>query len=108
MKPLEKVYWLRLGLGVVAALICTAYAFAAGLVPHNPPLDFPTDYRVFFNSLSIALVTYLVSYYAIKAKFLSQVEKPQKLMTTGIGIYFLGWIVVWVLLYTIIAGPPTI
>jgi hypothetical protein len=32
------------------------------------------------------------------------VQKPQKLLTAGIGIYFLSWIVFWTLLYTILAG----
>jgi hypothetical protein len=29
------------------------------------------------------------------------VEKPQKLVSTGIGVYFMAWIVFWVLFYTI-------
>lgn len=57
----------------------------------------------FINGLFIGLVTYLISYYAIKLKFMSEVEKPRKLITTGIGIYLLSWMVFWVLLYTIIA-----
>jgi hypothetical protein len=109
MKPLEKIYWLRLGLGAVVALICVGYGVGAGIIPHNPPLEgFPTDFRIFFNSMSIALVIYLISYYGIKSKFINQVEKPQKLLTTGIGVYFLSWIVVWTLLYTLIAGSPTL
>jgi hypothetical protein len=35
------------------------------------------------------------------------VEKPQKIASTGIGIYFIAWLVFWVLFYTIIAGPPS-
>lgn len=57
----------------------------------------------FMNGLSITLIIYLVSYYVIKSKFVNQVEKPQKLMTTGIGIYFMSWIVFWVLFYTLLA-----
>lgn len=57
----------------------------------------------FFNSMSIALVVYIISYYIIKRRFMLKVEKPQKLATTGIGIYFISWLVFWVLLYTIIA-----
>jgi hypothetical protein len=54
----------------------------------------------FVDGISLALITYLVSYYAIKAKFKTQVQKQSKLFTTGIGIYVLAWIVFWVLLYT--------
>jgi hypothetical protein len=58
---------------------------------------------VFLNSLSIALVVYLVSYYPIKNRFLLKVEKPRKIATTGIGIYFISWLVFWSLLYTLMA-----
>ncbi|MEM3730355.1 MAG: hypothetical protein QW667_02465 [Candidatus Bathyarchaeia archaeon] len=101
MKTLEKVYWLRFALGIVAAIICVGYGIAAGKISSS---EF--DIRTFMNSLSIALIVYLISYYAIKSKFFLRVDNPQKLVTAGIGIYFLAWIVFWVLLYTIIAGPP--
>jgi len=55
------------------------------------------------NGISLALVTYLVSYYILKAKFVHQVEKPRKILTTGIGIFFLSWIIFWVLFYTLLA-----
>ena len=58
----------------------------------------------FTTGFSIALIIYLTSYYIIKLKFMNKVEKPRKLITTGIGIYFLSWIVFWALLYTIIAA----
>jgi hypothetical protein len=103
MRPLEKIYWLRLALGSFAALVCIIY----GLVTNTITSDFSQgfDFRSFFNGTSIALITYLFSYYIIKAKFGATVEKPQKIMTMGIGIYMLSWLVFWALLYTIIAGP---
>jgi len=101
MKPLQTVYWLRLGLGIIAALICTGYGLASGSIRNNA-----FTFSTLMNSMSIALITYLVSYYIIKRRFMLQVEKPQKLITMGIGIYFLAWIVLWILLYSIIAGPP--
>jgi hypothetical protein len=57
----------------------------------------------FFNSISIALIVYIVSYYIVKRIFSPKVEKPQKIATAGIGIYFLSWLVSWILLYTILA-----
>jgi hypothetical protein len=99
MKTLEIIYWARLALGITAALICTGYGVATNtIVKENP------TYTTLLNGLSIALVTYLISYYIIKSKFSLKVEKPQKLLTTGIGIYFISWIVFWVLLYTIVAA----
>jgi len=98
MKTLEIIYWLRLALGITAALMCTGYGLATNtIVKENP------TYTTLLNGMSIALVIYLISYYIIKSKFSLEVEKPQKLGTTGIGIYFISWIAFWTLLYTIIA-----
>jgi len=98
MKTLEIIYWLRLALGITAALICTGYGLTTNtIVKENP------TYTTLLNGVSIALVIYLISYYIIKSKFSLKVEKPQKLVTSGIGIYFISWIAFWTLLYTIIA-----
>lgn len=105
MKPLKLIYWLRLGLGIVAALICVGFGLATGAIPNvNQTGDFPMDVSVFMNGLSIAILFYLLSYYVIKLRFANRVEKPSKLMTTGIGIYLLSWIVLWVLLYTFLSA----
>ena len=92
VKPLQLIYWLRLGLGIVAALVCTGYAM----------VDTRGTISVFMNGAVIAMLIYLMSYYPIKNKFINKVEKPQKLLTTGIGIYFFSWLVFWILLYSII------
>lgn len=102
MKPLETVYWLRFGFGILAALVSLGVGLATNTVVNAPP--FPNS--AFFNSASLALVVYIVSYYLVKSKFALKVQKPQKLLTAGIGIYFLSWIVFWVLFYTLIAGAP--
>jgi hypothetical protein len=96
MKPLQTVYWLRLVFGFIAAIACLGYA----IVAYGTPL--PTDGQIglFFNSVSIAIIVYLLSYYAVKPKFKDKVTKISKLLTTGIGVYFLSWIVLYVLLYT--------
>jgi len=101
MKPLETIYWLRLALGITAALICVAYGLATGTISS---IDFTTN--TFLTGISFALIVYMISYYIIKFRFMNKVEKTQKLITTGIGIYFLAWIVLWILMYTIIAGSP--
>lgn len=62
----------------------------------------PENISTFFNGISIALIVYLLSYYIIKSKFKALVQKPQKLVTTGIGVYMLSWLVFWILLYTMI------
>ena len=94
MKPLEALYWLRFILGIVAALVCVGYEQAVGLIS--------TEFNlvILFNGISFALIVYILSYYVIKPKFILKVDKPQKVFTTGIGIYFLSWLVFWVLFYT--------
>ena len=98
MKPLVIIYWLRLLMGVIAAGISTAVT-----TMHDE-----ISYTVFMNGITIALAIYLVSYYLLKAKFGTQLEKKSKLMTQGIGVYFFTWIVFWVLTYSILKGPPPI
>jgi len=56
------------------------------------------------NGMSIAIIVYIVSYYIMKPRFALKVDKPRRIFTMGIGIYFLAWLVFWVLLYTMIAG----
>ena len=101
MTPLQKIYALRVLLGIVAAFLCVGYGIASGVIS-NTTFNFTT----LMNSLSIALVFYLITYHFIKRKFMLEVETPMKLVTTGIGMYFISWLVFWVLLYTLIAGPP--
>jgi hypothetical protein len=59
----------------------------------------------FFNSASIAIIVYIASYYVLKSRFGPKVSKPQKILTAGIGIYILAWLVIWALLYTLAAAP---
>jgi hypothetical protein len=97
MKPLELVYWIRFVTGVMAAVVCIVYVLALNGSP--TPNSLP-DTGVIFNSISLAIIVYVLSYYIVKAKFKDKVAKTQKLFTTGIGIYFLGWIVCYALFYT--------
>jgi len=102
MKPLEILYWLRVALGIAAAILCVAYGWATGTLSNTI-----FTFNIFLNGMTLAILTYIISYYLIKPRFLpKEPEKPQKIFTTGMGIYFLSWIVCWVLLYTIIVGPP--
>lgn len=95
MRPLVIIYWLRLVLGIIAAGISTALALVGDELSTT----------TFINGITTTLAIYLVSYYIIKAKFATKVEKQSKLMTQGIGVYFFTWLVFWILIYTIIRGP---
>jgi len=98
MKTLEALYWLRFILGVVAALICIGYGLATNTIVNGYAPN------VFMNGFALAIIVYMVSYWIIKPRLLLKVEKPQKILTTGMGIYFLSWLVFWTLFYTMIAA----
>jgi hypothetical protein len=101
MRPMQQVYALRIVLGIVAAFLCIGYGLATGTVDKVAS----SNITMLLNGMSIAIITYIVSYYVMRRHFALIVEKPQKIFTMGIGIYFLSWIVFWVLLFTIITGP---
>jgi hypothetical protein len=95
MRTLEKVYYLRFLTGVLAAVLSIGYV----LIVYGAPSS-ALDYGVLFNSLSLSIIVYVLSYYILKMKLKDKVAKVQKLFTTGIGIHFLAWIVFYVLFYT--------
>lgn len=94
MNPLVVIYWTRLALGIVAALISALVA----------TMQSASSLSTFMNGITIALLIYLISYYVLKAKFYNKVEKQSKIMTTGIGIYFISWIVFFILSYSILTA----
>ena len=98
MKPLENIYWTRVGLSIVTGGIS---AFVATLFESN-------SFNTFLNGVTIALAVYLISYYVLKAKFMNKVEKQSKIMTMGIFIYFIAWAVFFILFYSILVGPPIV
>ena len=93
MKPLNVIYWSRVGFGVLAALICVLLRIDKTTQP-------------LINGLSMGLIIYILTYYILKWRFMAKVEKPTKVFTTGIGAYFLTWIVCWVLFITPLIKPP--
>lgn len=100
MKPLRLVYWIRACLGVVIGGLCALYNFFG---PSSFP---PSDIADFLRGLSFALLFYLATYYIIKLKFFTKVEKPQKLVTMGIGVYLLAWIISWSLFVSLPLQAP--
>ena len=98
VKPLVLIYWTRVVLSIVAGAISAVVA----------TIQNETSLYSFVNGLTIALLIYLISYYALKAKFLSKVEKQSKIMTMGIFIYFISWVVFFILFYSILVGPPVV
>ncbi len=98
MRPLILIYWLRLALGLLAGLIS---AFVA-------TLSNAESFTAFLNGITTALVVYLLSYYILKAKFATKVEKQTKIMTMGIFMFFLAWAVFFVLFYSFLRPPVVV
>jgi hypothetical protein len=96
MKPSDSLYWIRASLGAVIGALSALYDYATGVPrPSN-------DLNDFFTGLAFALIFFIMTYYVLKLRYMDKVEKRSKLITTGIGTYFLLWIVVWVLVHTLI------
>ena len=100
MTPVVQLYCIRIVLGVIAAVLSALVAFLLGNV---------YDLSTLFNSFTVALAIYLISYYLFKAMFKTKIEKQSKILTTGIGMYFFCWIAFFVLIYSaiiIFSGAP--
>jgi hypothetical protein len=93
MTPLVRLYWIRVALGIVAAAISAVVAQLIGTL---------TDLTTLVNSITVALLIYFITYYILRATFKNKIEKPSKILSTGIGMYFFAWIAFFVLFYTII------
>jgi len=93
MNPLTVIYWTRFLLGAAAAALSALFT------------NFTADFNL-MNGVSIALLVYIVTYYVYKTMFVAKVEKASKIFTTGVGAYFLTWLVMWVLFYTLLNPPP--
>ena len=84
MKPLSVVYSIRVCLGIVVAAMCVLLKLDDLL-----------------TGVSLGIFFYLLTYYILKHFFVAKVEKPSKIMTMGIGAYFLTFAVVFGLLFTL-------
>ena len=94
MKTLNVIYCIRIGFAILAALVA---ALVVNLKAGNPLI----------NGITVGLAVYLLTYYLLKLRFINKVEKPTKILTMGIGAYFLTFIFCWVLFITPFLAPPT-
>ena len=106
MEVLAKIYWIRVALGAVAGLISTsAILLFQTIDPSASLLTLIGSINTLLNGITVALLIYLISYYVLKARYSSQIEKQSKIMSMGIFIYFFTWLIIWVLTLTAIVGP---
>ena len=89
---LDKVFWLRVGLGILAGFI-SAIIGSTMLHAHERA----------YTGLGIVIVLFIISYGIAKAlRVPLPLSDKRKLVMTGIGSYFLMFLVSWILVYTII------
>jgi hypothetical protein len=106
VEVLAKIYWIRVALGVIAGLVSTSViVLFQSLSPSTSLVALIGSFNTLLNGITIALLIYLISYYVLKAKFTSKIEKQSKIMSMGIFIYFFTWLIVWVLTLSAIIGP---
>jgi uncharacterized membrane protein YwzB len=96
MKPSTSLYWIRAVLGAVIGGL-------DGLFDYSANID-PTKFNIndIFVGLSFALLFFIITYYVLKIFYIDKFQKKSKVLSTGIGTYFILWIVTWVLVYSII------
>ena len=92
MSPIVQLYWIRVALGLVAALLSAIVAFYIGTSTEGISL--------LIDTITIALIIYLASYYPLRAYYKTKVEKPSKILSTAIFMYFMVWLPFMVLFYT--------
>lgn len=91
-KGLDKVFWLRVGLGILAG---TLSAIMGGALQHAHD-------KAFF-ALGTAIILFIISYGIAKAlRVPLPLSDKKKLVMTGIGSYFLMFLFSWILVNTLI------
>ena len=82
MKPLDIIYIVKAILGALTALICLLLRV-----------------EDIITAVGIAMLVYLSSDRILKQIFIEKVEKSV-VTKTGIGIFIITWLFLWILLYT--------
>ncbi|MDV3244031.1 MAG: hypothetical protein LYZ66_02500 [Nitrososphaerales archaeon] len=88
--PFDKLYWLRIGCGVLAGVVAYYVFQLPGL-----------DYR---DGILVGLFVYLLTYYVARYGWYRKIEadKLTQLYSTGIGGYVMLFLFTWMLLLTLL------
>ena len=84
METLSTIYAIKILLGVVTAALC----FVLGV-------------NNILAAVGVCLMVYFGADYILKQVFIEKVEKLSVVTKTGVGIYIITWLFVWILLYTL-------
>ena len=88
MKPLDVIYAVKAFLGALTALICLLLGI-----------------EDIITAISIAILIYFASDRILKQIFIGKVEKSE-VTKTGVGIFIITWLFLWILLYTFMKSFP--
>jgi hypothetical protein len=84
METLSTIYAIKILLGVVTAVLC----FVLGV-------------NNILAAAGLGLMVYFSADYLLKQIFIEKVEKLSVVTKTGVGIYVITWLFVWILMYTL-------
>ena len=98
MKPSTSLYWIRAVLGVTIGALDALYDYSVGNLAQTHVLSI----NDLFTGLAFALLFFIVTYYVLKILYVDKFQKKSKIISTGIGTYFILWIVAWILIDSII------
>jgi hypothetical protein len=93
MKPTTIIYWSRFLLGIATALICYMLRLA-----------WETSIYGFFLGIDIFIITYFAFRYLFRER-MNEIGETRRLLTIGIGAFFLSWIMFWGLFYSLFGSP---
>ena len=93
MTPTVQLYYIRVVLGLFAAALSAVIALLIGN---------PTGITTLINAFTIALIVYLLSYYALRGFYKDKIEKQSKILSTAVLMYFLVWLPFFVLFFTML------
>ena len=89
MEPLNAIYLTKVVLGALTAILCL-------LIPVTH----------IFTAVAVGILVYMISDRLLKQIFIEKVEKLSTVTKTGIGIYIIIWIFLWILIYTVLNPGP--
>jgi len=88
MLPVDKVFWLRVLIAIIAGTL-------SGLLTANYGLP-GSDGALF------GLFIYMLSYYLVRFTMANDFPVKNKMLTTGLGSYIAFFLFTWILVYTIL------
>ena len=90
MNKEDKLYWVRIGLAVIAAIVSLAMGFTS---------ENPLSYLAIFVAAIFYFISFYIAKYMIRIRFPK--DKKRRLYTIGIGSYAMMFLFIWTLINTI-------